>query len=115
MIRRHSALVSGERCAMGGKGLMNFTQILNTKEEMVEKGRLYAHNTLKPGCSVGWHIHNGDMEVYYMLKGQGTYSDNGTLVEVQAGDMMYCADGEGHMLENTSQEDLEFIAMILFT
>ena len=63
---------------------------------------------------VGWHIHHGDGETYYILKGHGEYNDNGTAVRVGPGDVTFVDDGEGHSLKNTGDETLEAIALILF-
>lgn len=97
----------------GGKGNVLSLELLGIKD-FEEKGRLFKHCILKPGTSVGKHTHKGDFEVYYILKGQGTYDDNGTIMPVKAGDLTLCRDGESHMIENTGTEDLEFIALILF-
>ena len=40
--------------------------------------------------------------------------DSGKLVPVAAGDVAICKNGEEHMLENDSDADLEFIALILY-
>jgi len=53
--------------------------------------------------------------VYYILKGEGVYDDNGTEVIVQPGDTTLCLSGESHALINRSSEDLELIALILFS
>ncbi len=100
--------------ARGGKGTM-LTKVLVHESELCNKGRMFNHSTLKPGCSVGYHIHRGDMEIYYILKGEGTYNDNGIECNVSAGDVTLCTDGESHGLENTGTEDLEFIAVILYS
>ena len=34
--------------------------------------RVYAKVTLKKGCSVGYHVHNGDGEDYFVLSGMAT-------------------------------------------
>lgn len=65
-------------------------------------------------CEVGWHIHKGDGEVYYILKGEGEYNDNGTLVTVRPGDVAFVDDGEGHSLINRRNETLEAIALVLY-
>ena len=38
--------------------------------------RVYAKVTLQKGCSIGYHVHNGDGEDYYVLKGTATVDDN---------------------------------------
>jgi len=98
----------------GGAGSLNIIPLL-TGDEFHGKGRLFSVSTLKPGHSVGVHTHKGDFEVYYILKGEGLYHDNGTDVRVKAGDVTYAWDGQCHGLINDGTEDLEMIALILFT
>lgn len=74
---------------------------------------LYAHAKLEPGASLGYHIHRGESEIYYILSGKGLYSDNGAERQVEPGDVTYTPDGEGHGLENTGNEVLEFMALIV--
>ncbi len=100
--------------ARGGKGDM-LTSVLLLEDEFCNKGRMFNHSVLKPGCSVGYHGHEGDFEAYYILKGAGSYNDNGVERPVSAGDVTLCKDGESHGLENTGTEDLEFIALILYS
>lgn len=114
MIKRASQLtteVFSER--FGGKGQLQVTKLLEM-DELQGKGRLYALNVLQPGSSLGWHEHKGDVEAYYILKGEGTLDDNGTKVTVAAGDVAFTSNGEFHSIENTGQVDLEFIALILY-
>ena len=98
-----------------GPGEVEMHKILNDPEEMFGKGRLFNHIFIEPGAGVGWHVHHGDGEIYYILKGEGEYSDNGTLVTVRAGDVTSVSDGEGHSLINNGPETLEAIALILYT
>ncbi|KJS23558.1 MAG: cupin [Clostridiaceae bacterium BRH_c20a] len=103
------------QCLKGGKGEVELIHLLEVdKNEFNGKGRLFARNTLKPGASIGFHKHEGDAETYYILSGEGTVNDNGTIKVVQAGDLVYTPHGESHSLENTGTTDLEFIALILF-
>lgn len=99
----------------GGDGEVNMHPILTGAGEMNGKGRLFSHVVLEPGCGLGWHIHNGDSETYYILSGHGEYSDNGNIVELYPGDAALVNDGEGHSIRNTGEEPLELIALILYT
>lgn len=97
----------------GGQGEVTMKPLL-TKEEFCGKGRLFSHNIIPPGSSIGFHKHEGDFESYYILKGSGIVDDNGTKTAVKAGDLIYTADGESHSLENTGTQNLELIALVLF-
>lgn len=97
----------------GGKGEFTATGILSM-DEFQGKGRLFAHNVLPPGSSIGWHEHQGDVEAYYILKGEATVNDNGVNTIVQAGDVVFTKNGESHSIENTGDADLEFIALVLY-
>jgi mannose-6-phosphate isomerase-like protein (cupin superfamily) len=113
MIRKGDERVTVQEVKFGGPGETWLAQILNP-DEFGNKGRLFNHNVLKPGCGLGKHRHNGEFEVYYILKGEGLYNDNGTEVTVKIGDVTVCPSGEEHGILNTGREDLEFIALILF-
>ena len=98
----------------GGPGETEMRRILLGADEMYGKGRLFNHVVLHPGCALGWHVHDDDSETYYILRGEGEYSDNGTLTTVGAGDVTFVGPGEGHSIRNTGDGDLEFIALILY-
>ena len=113
MIRRAFERQKAENTMFGGPGLSHFTRILN-EGEFCGKGRLFSHVLLHPGEGIGNHSHNNEFEVYCFIKGNGTYDDNGKNVEVSAGDVTICPSGENHGIFNSGNEDLEFIALILF-
>jgi mannose-6-phosphate isomerase-like protein (cupin superfamily) len=97
----------------GGKGEVATTRLLEI-EQFQGKGRLFAHNKIRPNSSAGLHQHKGDFEVFYILSGEGIVDDNGSKAPVKAGDVILTGDGESHGLENTGSVDLEYIALILF-
>lgn len=114
MIRQSGELTSETFVnRFGGKGSLQVTKLLEM-DQLQGKGRLFARNLLQPGCSLGWHEHKGDIEAYYIITGEGTVDDNGTMVPVAAGDVVFTANGESHSIENTGTENLEFIALILY-
>ena len=114
MIRRSADCIHERKKMFGGEGEGIFHRILNGPEEMYGKGRVFSLLHLEPGCEVGWHIHHGDGETYFILKGRGLYNDNGTEAEVGPGDVTFVDDGEGHALKCISEEPLEAIALILY-
>ena len=59
---------------------------------------LFARITLHPGCAVPVHQHLGNNETYYLLKGEGEYTDEDKTLTVKAGDVTFCADGGWYTL-----------------
>jgi len=97
----------------GGKGRTEIIHLLE-KDQFHNKGRLFSHMKLKPGVSIGYHKHEGDFEGYYILNGEGTYTEDGKEYSVKAGDFTLTEVGHSHGIENTGTKDLEFIALVLF-
>ena len=85
----------------------------NTQEELLNKCSLFGRMTLKQGCRVGYHIHEGDIESYYIVSGKGLYTCEGEKTEVCSGDMAYCGNGQSHDLINSGEEDLVVMALIV--
>lgn len=74
---------------------------------------MLAHTIVYPGSSIGYHTHTGENEIYYILKGKARFNDNGTMREIQAGDVTITYPGEGHGIEAIGKEPVEMIALIL--
>lgn len=114
MIRRNEEQTNVFKNIRGGMGEIQITELLKP-DEFCEKGRLFSKMVIKPGNSIGSHVHSGDFEAYYVLKGQGKYIDNGTEERIYAGDFTLTRDGEEHQLINDTKEDLEIIALVLYS
>lgn len=56
---------------LGGSGKAHFKNIIETPEELYDKGRVFSFITLDPGAECGWHVHKGDGEYYCILEGRG--------------------------------------------
>ena len=97
----------------GGNGTVQITNFA-TPAELNDKGRLFANITLKPGCSIGYHEHEKESELFYVMKGNVVYNDNGVEYPVCAGDVMICPAGTGHAVANNSEEDAELCAVIVY-
>ena len=97
----------------GGKGSLEIREIL-PKNEMMGHGSLYAHITVQPHSSIGYHRHVANTEPYYILSGHGVFEDNDhTRTPVGPGDVCLIRTGECHGLENETDEPLEIIALVL--
>jgi len=114
MIKRKSSYpIQQNENMRGGDGVVKIEHLL-TPEEMNEKGRLYAKITLEPGCSIGYHVHKGEMESFYIICGEAEVSDNGEIVTVSAGDTILTQSETGHSVKNSGSAALEMIAQILY-
>ncbi len=98
----------------GGEGTVRVTNFITDPGEMYGKGRLYAKISLDPGCSIGFHLHENDSEIFYFTTGTAEYNDNGVIREVHAGDVALCPEGTGHAVANRSNELVELIAVIVY-
>ena len=97
-----------------GDGTVKLTHFIEGPQELCDKGRLFSRITLESGCSIGYHVHEHDSELFYFLKGEGIYNDNGTIATVKAGDVAICPVGQGHAIANKGDEALELVAVIVY-
>ena len=98
----------------GGLGEFQLEHIIDSPEELGNKGRLYATGTLPSGSSVGMHTHEGDMEICHFLSGTGTVKDGDKEYMVKAGDVNICFNGKNHEIINNSSEDLIYTVLVLY-
>ena len=96
----------------GGTGDLQFRHLFSG-EELGGRADLLACVTLRPGESVGEHPHVGNGEVYYVLSGAVTVTEDGESRVLQAGDAEFCADGHTHSIFNHTDEDARFLALIM--
>lgn len=96
----------------GGSGSVEMTHIFK-QDELKGKARLVARITLNTGCSIGFHEHAAEEEIYYIISGKGIVNDNGTEREISAGDAVLTGDRASHSIENREKTPLQFLAVIL--
>lgn len=112
MLKKQDDFIKDVRTDMrGGKGDAVIEHIL--KDNMPANCRLVAKITLEPGCSIGYHVHTGETELFFMQKGIALINDNGTEVKAYPGDMLSTASGCGHSIENIGDETFEMTAVII--
>lgn len=94
----------------GGKKQVELTDL---SASLPEKLRLFSVLTLIPGASIGYHVHEGETEMFYFLEGNGRVQDDDHFFDVIAGDSMATFSGHGHSVENTGDNDLVILAAIV--
>jgi mannose-6-phosphate isomerase-like protein (cupin superfamily) len=98
--------------ARGGKGKITLQHLME-KDELLGHGRLCAMTTIEPGCSMGYHVHEGEIEFFLITKGTAKVTDNGNEILLHPGDTFYTDSGEGHSLEPAGDESIEYFAIVL--
>ena len=96
----------------GGAGEVVLRAFLSP-EEMNGKNRLFSQITLAQGCSIGYHEHHGESEIFVVKSGNGVFNDNGKEYPVSAGDVCITTSGNGHALSCAGNQNLELIALII--
>ncbi|QSH42021.1 cupin domain-containing protein [Lentisphaerota bacterium ZTH] len=113
MIRRDGDYQVDIRTEMrGGSGDVRIEHLWDEKNELKGRTRLCARITLQPGCSIGFHRHEDEEEVFYIIEGQAEADDNGESVILNAGDTILTADGAGHAIKCVSEKPLVMAAFI---
>jgi len=97
----------------GGEGFATIESLL-TPAELYDKGRLFAKITVDVGSSIGYHVHEGEMEAFFIISGAAEFSDNGEVTVLSPGDTALTKDGFGHSVKNAGDVPLEMIALILY-
>ncbi|HHV54865.1 MAG TPA: cupin domain-containing protein [Firmicutes bacterium] len=113
MIRKADEMEKETREHMrGGAGTVEFRHLFR-ESELKGRARLCAHLRLRPGSSIGFHRHDDEQEIFYILSGRAVVDDDGTRREVAAGDAVLTGGGAGHAIEAIGDEPLEFLAIII--
>ena len=64
------------------------------------------YSIVPPGSSVGYHTHETDMEIVYVLQGTATVRMDSTTLVYTPGMVHYCPKGFSHSISNLGEEDL---------
>ena len=95
-----------------GEGKVKIEKLWIPGEDLKANNRLFAKLTLESGCSIGFHQHDDEEEVFVILAGKAEADDNGKTVILEAGDTILTGDGDGHAIKCVSNENLEILAVI---
>lgn len=68
--------------------------------------------TITKNSSIGWHIHENDQEIIYVISGSGVLTEDDKQYELLKGQANYCAKGKNHSIKNVNDENLELFAVI---
>ena len=97
----------------GGEKSVKITHFFDEANELMSPTRLCAKLELEPGASIGFHRHDKEEEMFIVLAGKALVDDNGTQVEVSAGDTILTGNGAGHSVKSLGPETLQLMAIIV--
>lgn len=89
----------------GGEGTMKAQMYWDGTTRLI-------HAFLPVGASIGLHKHEGNCEMIFLIKGEGTVIDDGVASPAKQGQCLYCPAGHSHSLVNTGKEPIEFYAAV---
>ena len=90
----------------GGEGETWF-RTFNDGQNKIMRGRL------EPGCSIGYHSHETNSEIIYILSGEALCRYDETEERLTVGQCHYCPQGHAHSLINAdTTEPLIFFAIV---
>ncbi len=70
------------------------------------------YGKLEPGSSIGYHKHETDSEIIYILEGKAKCLYDDGEERLSAGECHYCPKGHGHSLINDGAELVVFFAVV---
>ena len=113
MIKRNGEYSNETRSAMrGGAGEVFIERLWEPGTEMKANNRLFARMRLAPGTSIGFHRHEDEEEVFYIIRGEAEADDDGVKTRLLPGDTILTGGGAGHSIKSVGREPLEIIAVI---
>ena len=111
MITRKDQQTSSVREFM--KGGEKHAVMTNLSAALPAKARVFSIITLIPGASIGYHVHEGESELFYFMDGCGRVHDDDQIIDITAGDSMCTLSGHGHSVENTGDTNLVILAVVI--
>jgi mannose-6-phosphate isomerase-like protein (cupin superfamily) len=111
VIRRDEMKTEQKEKMRDGEGVVLIRHLVATENE--KHTRMLGEMTLESGCSIGYHQHNNETEYFFIISGSGTVNDNGTEVQINAGDSIVTGNGASHSIKNTGNVPLILHAVII--
>ena len=96
----------------GGTGALKFGHLFD-QAELLSKCNVCAEIEMPPSSSIGAHPHGPDAELYFILEGEITVTDDGVKKVLKAGDAVFTGDGKTHSAVNESDRPAKMLAVVV--
>ena len=93
-------------------GMNNGTGTMTAKMYMGEQGKIIPC-AIHPCGSIGTHLHKTSDDINYVLSGCGRAVCDGKEELLHAGTCHVCMEGSEHSIENTGDEDLVLLTVVV--
>ena len=94
-------------------GLTQIDKYLYSSEDYIKVGLgKMMQGKLEPGSSIGYHKHEGNCEMIFIVEGEGKVLFDDGEEAVKPGMVHYCPEGHSHSLINNGSENLIFYAVV---
>ena len=93
-------------------GMNNGTGTMTAKLYMDEQGKIIPCS-IHPGGAIGLHKHETSDDINYVLSGKGKAVCDGQEEILTAGTCHICRKGSEHSIENTGDEDLVLLTVVV--
>ena len=97
-----------EKNCHNGEGSIVFREIF--KKDNFKSSIQFLHETeILPNSTIGYHKHEGNEEIYYIISGKGLMMVDNYEKEVGPGDAIITQSGSSHGLKNTGSTNLKIL------
>ncbi len=112
MITRKSQQVDEMREKMrGGEGHATLTELVGG--QLPESLQLFKKITIGKGSSIGYHMHEGETELFYVLQGTAKMRDDDQEATLTVGDVLVTPSGHSHSVQNVGEDEVVLLAVIV--
>lgn len=89
----------------GGKGFLDTRNFVDDHVKIM-------YSTLRPGASSGLHTHEGNSEIIFVISGTLAFHYDDEVEICRAGQCHYCPMGHRHYMENLTDHDAVYFAIV---
>ena len=82
-------------------------------DETNNKCNMVAELHVAPGQCTGFHAHNDDVELFYLLEGELVFVEDGSETVLKPGDCTSTTRGSKHQIINRSEDMAKVLAVVI--